>query len=299
MRYKPDFSLLEANSTMVIETDNGNRFSFTLSARIPEKYIVACRHAIPRPLWEPACRRIILIMMVVLLFGIVLMGYIEAGYIVEPWVSFHKSKLPPIMNIGALEKLYSEFSRRKFHLLRQKMVPVSNGEISSASLRVTSKPVSPITRSVGNLASKENVGNGELRRRISASVDSALSQTGTGQIGTAQIESEEEEEIPDWVEEPVNAPDANFDEIAANAAAFEKENLPLRQNGRVSPTESLSSIPSSACFPNSDISDLNKTGDQSSSSLSSKNIESDGESDLIAKIDKKAIQDRVDFFCLK
>ena len=40
MRYKPDFSLLEANSTMVIETDNGNRFTFTLSARIPEKYIV-------------------------------------------------------------------------------------------------------------------------------------------------------------------------------------------------------------------------------------------------------------------
>lgn len=223
------------------------------------------------------------------------MGYIEAGYIVEPWVSFHKSKLPPILNITALEKLYSEFLRKKFQSSRQK-VPVPNGEIPLAGIRGSTKPQNSVTRSVGNLATKEKVSekiyNGDLRRRISASVDSALSQTGTGQVGTvSQIESDEEE-IPDWVEEPVSAPDANFDAIAANAAAFEKENLPLRaQNGRASPTESLSSIPSSACFPNSDISDLNKTGDQSSSSLSSKNIESDGESDLITKIDKKAIQD--------
>ena len=56
-------------------------------------HMSACRAAIPRPPWEPPCRRVIVIMMAVLLLGILLMGYIEANYMIEPWASTKSAEL--------------------------------------------------------------------------------------------------------------------------------------------------------------------------------------------------------------
>jgi len=97
LRYKADFSVLQTESTMVITTSHRKEFKFSLIARVPKEDIAACRKVIPRPSWEPPCRRVILIMMIVLLVGILIMGFIESNYIIEPWLhiglSSHKLTL--------------------------------------------------------------------------------------------------------------------------------------------------------------------------------------------------------------
>ena len=251
--------MLETSSKMIIETEHGAKFPFTLTAKIPEKHIEACRAAIPRPAWEPACRRIILIMMVVLLVGILLMGWIEASYIVEPWIYEVKSRAVQVSNIAALAKLYPEYCRRP------KLVP---------------SPVIPKPMAKSPLKPESN-----LRKTPSGSCDSILLKSGGDHGKSTRISksgenlSKPDEEIPAWVDEPVSNPDRTLDDMSKVAEKFEKEMASFKANGignkgmpgsprsgRESPSGSLSSMQSSI-FPASDTSDMNKNGENSNSSL--------------------------------
>ena len=87
LRYRPDFSMTQTESVLEVTTKMGNRFQFTLVAVLPPDYVAVCRQAIPRPNWEAPCRRVILIMMIVLIFGFTFMGYIESNYLVEQWMA--------------------------------------------------------------------------------------------------------------------------------------------------------------------------------------------------------------------
>lgn len=276
LKYRPDFSMLETNCKMTIETEYGAKFTFSLTAKIPEKHIEACRAAIPRPPWEPACRRIILIMMVVLLVGILLMGFIEASYIVEPWLMEVKSRPVQIANITALTKLYPEYSRRP------KLIP-SPCSMGPAILKTTNQsttsntdPVrirsdsirlsrSSITQSTDCVAVKPH---NESASRLSKSTESIKIP-------------KKEEEVPAWVDEPVATADHDFarfqmpiDHFGGKAMSTESNGVVKPSTGRMSPSGSLSSIQSSL-YPTSDTSDMNKNGEQSNSSLSSKGQDSD------------------------
>ena len=249
LRYRPDFSMLETNARMTVETANGELFHFTLIAKIPEKHISTCRAAIPRPTWEPACRRIILIMMLVLLLGILLMGFIEASYIVEPWIVEVKSRPISVSNLPALIKLYPEQPAR----------------------RTREKSASPLIKSSTNPKLKIVPNSLKFTAR-SPELTKLPPKTASP---TVKFEEEEEEEAPMWADEPVKDPD--FDQMAKLAAEFHESMKKDggKVSGRQSPGGSVSSLQSSTCFPNSDTSDMNKTCDQSSSSLSSKAADSD------------------------
>ena len=125
LRYRPDFSMLETESTMTVTTRNQRQFHFFLTARIPNEHIAACREAIPRPAWESPCRRVIMIMMVVLIVGITLMGYIEANYIVEPWLVQGRKPPPTALTENGYEllgRMYPEYLKPGFHKVHNTII---------------------------------------------------------------------------------------------------------------------------------------------------------------------------------
>ena len=117
LRYRPDFSMVRTEADLEVTTEMGNRFHFTLVAVLPPDYVGICRKAIPRPNWEAPCRRVILIMMIVLIFGFTFMGYIESNYLVEQWIAQsheqHQNVVsrPRLKDEGytLLGKMYSEY----------------------------------------------------------------------------------------------------------------------------------------------------------------------------------------------
>ena len=111
LRYRPDFSVLHTRAEMVLHTQHGGAFTFSLRAEVKETDIVACRKSIPRPTWEAPIRRVILIMMVVLLIGILLMGFIEANYIIEPWLLTRKAVPSELSESGFqhLRRMYADY----------------------------------------------------------------------------------------------------------------------------------------------------------------------------------------------
>lgn len=286
LKYRPDFSMLETSSKMTIETEYGAKFPFTLTAKIPEKHIEACRAAIPRPPWEPACRRIILIMMVVLLVGILLMGWIEASYIVEPWLVEVKSRCAaPVAAISTLAKLYPEYVRRP-KLIPSPVIPKPLAKTAPQAATRSGTNLRKTSSSSTDSILLKSAENGIKPRRFSKSIDSLQNIKNS-------TNADLDEELPAWADEPVSGPDGNLDDISKEAEKFEKEMANYRpngiggkgglggtpQSGRESPSGSLSSMQSSI-FPASDIStsDLNKNGDQSNSSLEPE-VDSDRDTD--------------------
>ena len=104
-------ALQKALGTSRAESMSAAANIFVGQTEVKETDIVACRKSIPRPTWEAPIRRVILIMMVVLLIGILLMGFIEANYIIEPWLLTRKVVPSQLSEAGFvhLRRMYVDY----------------------------------------------------------------------------------------------------------------------------------------------------------------------------------------------
>ncbi|CBY33955.1 unnamed protein product [Oikopleura dioica] len=125
LKYRPDFSMLETQAIMDITTEFGGKFVFMLQSRVPKEHIQACRASIPRPPWEASCRKVIVAMMWILLFGIIIMGYIEANCVTSDYFEkVGKTAIIPASVIDPLmRKMYSHLKRKR---PEAKVAPIQN-----------------------------------------------------------------------------------------------------------------------------------------------------------------------------
>ncbi|XP_039265319.2 transmembrane protein 131-like [Styela clava] len=91
--YTPDFTSYLVLHKLKLVTAQGNDMIFILNVTLPPYMLPLCQEAVPRPSWEPTLYYFIVTVMLVLCLGIMLMGYLEAINIWEPFVHLYAHEL--------------------------------------------------------------------------------------------------------------------------------------------------------------------------------------------------------------
>nr|CAB3258637.1 transmembrane protein 131 [Phallusia mammillata] len=88
--FTPDFTTSQVHRTLRIVTQQGNVLTFNLNVTLPHRMLPACQDAIPRPTWEKTLYYFVTIVMVVVFIGTLLVSYLEAMNIWEPFMRLYE-----------------------------------------------------------------------------------------------------------------------------------------------------------------------------------------------------------------